>query len=297
MSKVESRAAGTSAARNGPQGTNAPSSGAAGAPWHGDPALARTIERELVPRLLLAHRVGPFPPFGEAFVAHGVNVVRADDLHRFLGEVLGEDDDAVARFVEQLVARGVTLEAVCLDLLAPTARHLGVLWETDERDFFEVTVAIGRVHRAMREAIQHASGPTIEPEPAGQALISSLPGEQHTLGLAMVAEFFARDGWSVQMGAPATEEDLSSLVRTGWLDVVGFSVTSEDRLLTLRRGIATARRLSQNPHLVVIVGGRVFTEHPELADRVGADGYTVTGTDAPAVARDLLRRPPGLLPG
>ena len=291
MSNVESRAA-TSAARNGPQGTTPPTAGPTGPQWHGDPALARTIERELVPRLLLAHRVGPFPPFGEAFVAHAVNVVNADDLHRFLGEVLGDDDDAVARFVEQLVARGVTLEAVCLDLLAPTARHLGVLWETDERDFFEVTVAIGRVHRAMREAIQHASTPTIEPEPAGQALISSLPGEQHTLGLAMVAEFFARDGWSVQLGAPATEEDLSALVRTGWLDVVGFSVTSEDRLLTLRRGIATARRLSQNPHLIVIVGGRVFTEHPELVTRVGADGHAVTAVGAPGCARELLRRPP-----
>ena len=291
MSNVESRAA-TSAARHGPLGTASSAAGPTGPHWHGDPALARTIERELVPRLLLAHRVGPFPPFGEAFVAQGVNVVSADDLHRFLAEVLGEDDDAVARFVEQLVARGVTLEAVCLDLLAPTARHLGVLWEADERDFFEVTVAIGRVHRAMREAIQHAASPAVEPAPAGQALISSLPGEQHTLGLTMVAEFFVRDGWSVQLGAPATEEDLSALVRTGWLDVVGFSVTSEDRLLTLRRGIATARRLSQNPHLIVIVGGRVFTEHPELVARVGADGHAVTAVAAPGCARDLLRRPP-----
>jgi methanogenic corrinoid protein MtbC1 len=167
-----------------------------------------------------------------------------------------------------------------------------VLWETDERDFFEVTVALGRVHRAMREAIQRAAAPAVEPEPAGQALISSLPGEQHTLGLAMVAEFFSRDGWGVQMGAPSTEEELSTLVRTGWLDVVGFSVTSEDRLLTLRRGIATARRLSQNPRLIVIVGGRVFTEHPELVSRVGADGHAVTAVGAPGCARDLLRRSP-----
>jgi methanogenic corrinoid protein MtbC1 len=269
-----------------------PAAGASGPQWHGDPALARTIERELVPRLLLAHRVGPFPPFGDAYLAPAIALVSGDDLQRFLAEVLAEDDDAVARFVGQIVARGVTLEAVCLDLLAPTARHLGELWETDQRDFFEVTVALGRVHRAMREAIQRAAAPTVEPESAGQALISSLPGEQHTLGLAMVAEFFSRDGWSVQLGAPGTEEELSSLVRTGWLDVVGFSVTSEDRLLTLRRGIATARRLSQNPNLIIIVGGRVFTEHPELVTRVGADGHAITAVGAPACARDLLGRSP-----
>jgi methanogenic corrinoid protein MtbC1 len=288
VSNVESRA-GSSAARQAQQG--ATGSGAAGGQWQGDPALARTIERELLPRLLLAHRVGPFPPFGEAYICAGA-VVCADDLHRFLEDVLAEDDDAVGRCVAELVARGATLEAVCLDLLAPTARFLGQLWEADERDFFEVTVALGRVHRAMREAVHLAPTPAVEPTPAGRALISALPGEQHTLGLAMVAEFFVRDGWSVQLGAPASEEELSSLVRTGWLDVVGFSVASEDRLLTLRRVIATARRLSQNPHLVVIVGGRVFTEHPELAGRVGADGHADTAVDAPRRARDLRHRAP-----
>jgi methanogenic corrinoid protein MtbC1 len=294
VSNVESRAA-SQAVRHELQGgaSTGGGSNAPGSRWAGDPALARTVERELVPRLLLAHRVGAFPPLGVVYGPRTGILVSADDLLRFMDEVLGADDEAVGRFVEQLMARGVTIEAVCIDLLAPTARQLGEMWETDERDFFEVTVGLGRVHRAMREAVTQAAAPAIQPTPAGLALVSSLPGEQHTLGCAMVAEFFVRDGWSVQVGAPSSEEELSSLVRAGWLDVVGFSVATEDRLLTLRRMIATARRLSQNPHLVVIVGGRVFTEHPELADRVGADGYTVTGTDAPAIARDLIRRPPG----
>jgi len=286
VSNVESRAA-QSAARQGPQASAGVQPGEGTPVWSGDPSLGRTIERDLVPRLLLAHRAGPFPPLEQALITRATTAVCADERHTFLELVLGSDEDAATHFVAQMVARGVSVEAVYLDLLAPTAVQLGRLWESDERDFFEVTVALGRVQRALREAGQREVPP---PAPADgrQILLSSLPGEQHTLGLAMVAEFFVRDGWCVQVGAPATPAELSALVTEGWLDVVGFSVTCESSLLTTRREVATARRVSQNPHLVVLVGGRVFTEHPDLVARVGADGSAALAADAPDVARRLV---------
>ena len=288
MSNVESRAT-QAAARQGPPPVNAAT--ALSAPhWTGDAALGHVIEQELVPRMLLAHRAGVFPPLEQALVARTGATIQADDLSAFLEFVLGADEDAPMRFVAQLVSRGVSVEALYLDLLAPTAVQLGTLWETDERDFFEVTVALGRVQRALRDAGQRGMPMQSGAGVATQVLLTSLPGEQHTLGLSMVAEFFVRDGWSVQVGAPATVDELSALVREGWLDVVGFSVTCESRLLTVRREIATARRISKNPNLVILVGGRTITEHPELVARVGADGYAPSAAGAPARARELLAR-------
>jgi methanogenic corrinoid protein MtbC1 len=254
--------------------------------------LARTIEHELVPRLLLAHRAGPFPPYERALVQHLHGAVCADDRHLFLESVLGTDEDAATRIVEAMVGRGVTIEAVYLDLLAPTAVALGELWDSDECDFIEVTIALGRLQRVLREVsgIFVATG---SPETvAGRVLLSSMPGEQHTLGLFMVAEFLLRDGWGVQVGTPASSDELLALVRDEWFDVVGFSAACDTRLLRLRHEIANVRRNAQNPRLVVLVGGKVFVDNPELVERVGADGYATSAAEAPRCCRDLVERQP-----
>ncbi|MDF1501849.1 cobalamin B12-binding domain-containing protein [Roseisolibacter sp. H3M3-2] len=287
MSNVESRTA-ASVARYGPHHDG----GTFGAPsfWRGDAALAATIERDLVPRLLLAHRAGPFTPFERAVLTGGASVVCAGDREEFVDLVLGPDEDAARRYVAQLLTRGISVEAVYLDLLAPTAVHLGHLWETDDADFLEVTAALGRVQRALHEAAQRV--PPLAPEDThdGRVLLSCLPGEQHTLGLAMVAEFFVRDGWTVELGSPTADHEFAALMEGGGWDVVGLSVASESSLLTARRLIATARRLSTNPSLVVLVGGRVFAEHPDLVARVGADGCAAVAAGAPELARTLLAR-------
>lgn len=258
--------------------------------------LARTIEHELVPRLLLAHRAGPFSPFTRAAIAERLGLddaqVRADDRQDFLASVLGADEDAASALVHQLVERGVRVESVYLDLLAPTAVHLGSLWESDECDFLEVTIALGRLQRVLRELSGRFVASGSPENVAGSALLSCIPGEQHTLGMFMVAEFLLRDGWGVQVGTPATSDELLALVRDEWFDVVGFSTACDTRLLKLRHEIANVRRHARNPRVVVLVGGRIFVENPDLVARVGADGYAPSAADAPRCARQLLERLP-----
>jgi methanogenic corrinoid protein MtbC1 len=43
----------------------------------------------------------------------------------------------------------------------------------------------------------------------------------------------------------------------------------------------------------VLVGGRIFVEHPELVGRVGADGFAASAADAPRCARALVGAHPG----
>jgi methanogenic corrinoid protein MtbC1 len=259
-------------------------------------SLERTIEHELVPRLLLAHRAGPFPPaervaLERCLAGPDPHAVTGTDVHDFLARVLGDEEEGTTSFVRALVTRGVPVEAVYLDLLAPTANALGQLWETDSCDFLQVTIALGRMQRALREL----SGDFVLGAPAadeaGRVLLSCVPGEQHTLGLYMVAEFFIRDGWGVSLGVPVTDDELLALVREQWFDVVGFSVACDSRLLRLRREIASVRRHSRNPDVRVLVGGRLFVEHPGMAGRLGADGCATSAADGPLCARRLLPIP------
>ena len=301
MSHVEFRA-GQAVARATaqPSGPYSPFPSAPGAPPDGLLAtggdadgLARTIERELVPRLLLAHRAGPLSPQTRALVLDevsrtGIATILADDRDAFLDAVLGADEDAATHFVEALVARGVAIETVYLDLLAPTAVQLGTMWECDECDFLEVTIALGRLQRVLRELSGRFIA-TGNPETvAGRALLTCIPGDQHSLGLFMVAEFLLRDGWGVQLGSPTTSEELLAMVREEWFDVVGFSASCDTRLLKLRHDIAAVRRHARNRNVRVLVGGRIFVDHPELVARVGADGSARSAADAPRCARALL---------
>lgn len=247
--------------------------------------LQRTIEQDVVPRLLMSHRAGPVPPSVAITAARQLSDT---DLQAFLDVVRGTDDAKAARFVQDLVEAGVGVEAIYLDLLAPTAQRLGTLWESDDCDFVEVTVALGRMQRALRDLSHTFLADTSLGETVGNVLLSCIPGEQHTLGMIMVGEFLLRDGWRVLVGAPWTGSDVGTIVSTEWYDVIGFSVGCESRLSHLKREVRRLRAASRNPNVKVMVGGRVFSEDTTMVARVGADAYAADARGAPTVARTLL---------
>jgi methanogenic corrinoid protein MtbC1 len=247
--------------------------------------LERTIQNEIVPRLLLSHRVGPIPPSLAAAVAQ---TLTAADVETFVDAIRGADDGRAHAYVRALVANGTPVESVYLDLLAPTAHRLGELWDNDECDFVEVTLAMGRMQGLLRELSQVFLADTGRSETVGNVLLTCVPGEQHTLGVIMVGEFLLRDGWRVLVGAPWTENDLLEMVAAEWYDVIGFSVGCQSRISNLKREIRRLRNASRNPNVQVMVGGKVFNDDPALVARVGADAAASTARQAPHVARSLL---------
>jgi len=206
---------------------------------------------------------------------------------------LGADDAAVGAFVDRLIRQGVGVGAIYMELLAPTAEALGRMWDDDTCDFLDVTLATGRLQRVVRELGHGFVGAAPASEVAGRVLLSAIPGEQHTLGLFIVAEYLLRDGWAVRVLTPDTSADLGAVMRDEWFDVVGFSAACDTRLLALRHEIAAVRRHSRNRAVCALVGGRIFIEHPDLVGRVGADGFAASAADAPGCARALVAARPG----
>ncbi len=247
--------------------------------------LERTIQNEIVPRLLTGHRVGPVPPALTAAIARELSEA---DVTAFVAAVRSLDDDRAVQFVQSVLAEGATIEAVYLDLLAPSARRLGEMWESDECDFVEVTVSLGRMQRMLRDLSQVFLADATRSEPVGSVLLTCIPGEQHTLGIIMVGEFLLRDGWRVLVGAPWSESDLLTMVGSEWYDVIGFSVGSESRLPLLKRDIRRLKSASRNPHVQFMVGGQVFHDDPSFADQVGANAIAGSAREAPHIARRLL---------
>jgi methanogenic corrinoid protein MtbC1 len=212
--------------------------------------------------------------------------------------VLAEGPEAAMLHIDRLRADGMRLSAVYLELLAPAARYFGALWEDDRCDFTDVTIGLGALHHMLRELSPHfrseiecvngLTGASVNP--GRRLLLVPASGEQHSLGLLMLADFFARAGWEVRSGDAPAGGDLFRLVRDEWFDVVGLAVGCERRLELLAADIRTLRATSRNHDVQVMVGGPILTAHPEYADVVGADGMAVDAWQALQVAERLVAR-------
>lgn len=238
----------------------------------------RTSGRRSVPMLCSAARSGT------QVVVCGRDLGSLD----FTG-VLREHAPVVAcAHADVLLSRGMGMETLLLDVLAPAARRLGDLWMQDACSFVDVMAGLGRLHEVL-----HAldSGGRISMAPAApghRILLASCSGEQHAFGLAMVAGLFRHAGWHVRQERGVSNTVLVQAIRRDWFDVVGLSASCEDRLDTLAETIRLIRRGSRNPDIQVLVGGSLFTGRPELAALVGADATAFDGRQAVRQAQRLL---------
>jgi methanogenic corrinoid protein MtbC1 len=258
---------------------------------NGQSVLLRAIESQIIPRLVLAHPTVPAPAATPAACQAETESVRPShaEITEFTGIVLRGRTDEAAAFMRALQQRGLTTESLYLELLAPAARHFGLLWETERSDFVEVTLALQHLQGLAHEFSAEFNGDDVSSMPAGpRALCVALPGEQHVFGAQLVGEFLRRARWDVWDAPGATEQDIIAMAEREWFTVVGVSISTTDQLDALAGLVRRLRRVSLNPDLRVMVGGLPFEDHPERAALVGADATARDGRDAVAKANKLL---------
>jgi methanogenic corrinoid protein MtbC1 len=247
--------------------------------------LAKALEAEVIPRIVLARHAGSAPPAGDGEEGEPPTGEEVLCLARIAmrGDLL-----EAAGFLAGLRARGVSLPRLYLDLLSPAARLLGQWWVEDRCDFASVTIGLCCLQQLVLE-----NSSAFEPRPgrrdaSRRILLAPAPGEQHSFGLLIVGEFFRRQGWDVCSGTGASAREIVATVRKQWFSMIGFSLASDDRIEPLAAAIRDVRRASRNERIGILVGGRVFADRPELAALVGADATAMDGQQAVLKAETLL---------
>jgi methanogenic corrinoid protein MtbC1 len=247
--------------------------------------VGNLIEFEVIPRLLVAHSEPPHCP------ACAPPVIGAVDIDRFAGLTLNREAHQVLEVAESYLRRGMTVESLFVDLLAPAARRLGQGWEDDSLDFIDVTMGLWRLQEVLREIAARTPRIASGALTARTALFAAMPGEQHTLGTAMVDECFSRAGWNTTLMLEPSRADLLDSVAGRGYDLVGLTVSCDAHIEQLPSLITAVRNLSRNPAVSIMIGGRVPNLNPALAALVGADATAATATAAIEVAERLVGAP------
>jgi methanogenic corrinoid protein MtbC1 len=249
--------------------------------------LARTIEGEIVPRMIVAQRHKLNPDWQKPSRHAEPDELDVKELVRLL---LAHGPGVAAAYIGLIRQRGVSLESICLDLLAPAARELGLLWEEDECDFMQVTVGLCRLHQVLRELSPAFACDEYDQVGIRRILLVAFPGEQHTFGITLVAQFLRRAAWEVCQEYPATVAELTAMVRDTFYSAVGISLATETKLPGVAKAIAALRKASKNPSLGVMVGGALLVANPDLAFELGADATASDGRHAVVQAERLRIR-------
>jgi methanogenic corrinoid protein MtbC1 len=272
--------------------------------------LVRTIEADIIPRLMLMHSGRNAPDLVAAGLASehkaaeqgsgdAGKCVGSDPSHEGVREmdigafnkILVETDMVKARdFVDGLLRDGMGWEDLLLNVMQPAARRLGEDWKEDRRDFTEVTLGLGMLQQVLRETNPVGDKIPRRIDENRRIFLATIPGEQHTFGLLMVEDFFRRAGWDVHIEAGPTMESLTDVVKREWYSAVGLTMGTAETADVMKSLIASLRKVSRNPSMGILVGGPAFVEHPNLTELVGADAFGLDGVQAVIEADRVTRQ-------
>ena len=176
--------------------------------------IGAILRTEIVPRLLLIHheirkRVDTAPPSQAEIEEFGRLAMKPDSA------------SATASFVA-MREKGHSIDSLFVDFLAPTARHLGELWEQDRVDFIDVTLGIARLQEVLEMfgLAEEVMGDDLR----HRAILIAPPGEKHLFGIDMVAKFLRAAGWTVTQEIEHAAEHNVRSVADEWIGVVGLGV-------------------------------------------------------------------------
>jgi len=190
---------------------------------------------------------------------------------RFADALRAADRVTAESAARQLLSTGTTLLEL-YELLTDTMQDVGRCWERGEMsvaDEHQATAAAAYVVDRLRGA----------PPPAGRGtvVLTSLEGERHTLGLAVLAHLFeAAHFRAVDAGDLPIDEIVGLANRQPSLRAVLVSAHLPVDLSRMRAAVRTLRQ--EVPDATVVVGGPAVTSSGH--HRYGAHGALLTARDA-----------------
>jgi len=192
------------------------------------------------------------------------------DIEALCDALVSPREEAAADLVLEARLGGMSIDMVYLGYLAASARRLGERWDEDRTTSAQMTVAAGRIYAIMRGLRQAFASDQYPNAGAARAMFAATPGETHTLGVTMAADFFRRRGWQIDLCTGLAHHELLSAAEGVSYPIIGVSAGSERMVFPLARLIVALRITS--PAAWIMVSGKIIDLVPDILTLVDADG-------------------------
>lgn len=206
--------------------------------------------------------------------------------HQYFAALHRGEQHAASALVLEAVSGGTPVKDIYLQVLEPTQREIGRLWQTES-----ITVAQERFCTTSTQLIMSQLCPHF-PAVAknGHTMVATcVAGNLHEIGVRMVVDFFEMDGWSTCYLGPNTPHArvISTLIERD-ADVLAVSATISYHVEAVRDLICAVRADHVASKVTILVGGYPFNLDPALWKKIGADGSASNAQLAIDLANQLV---------
>jgi methylmalonyl-CoA mutase cobalamin-binding domain/chain len=181
---------------------------------------------------------------------------------------------------------GRSLVEVELQIIKPSLYNIGERWQANQ-----VSVASEHLATAIAQSVMTVGLLRSAPPPTigRRVLLACVAGNEHALGLRMVADAFQLSGWDVQyLGANVPSAAITQHAMKWKADIVGLSVSFPQQLPIVREITAQLGQRLSGDRAAVIIGGIAINRFNRLAEMVGADAFSADPQAAVACASRLV---------
>jgi len=202
-------------------------------------------------------------------------------LEPFLNLLRAHDVEGLRRLLSQAVLR-MGLGSCVLDLIAPLTTQIGEMWMRGELQVFEEHIYSESLQLVLRQSVQAIPRLALSETP--RVLLTTLPGEQHGLGLLMVEAMLTLQGCQcLSLGVQTPLEELPRAAAAHRSDIVALSFSGYLSAKAVQQGLDSLRaRLA--PEVALWAGGRAAA----LRRRSGVAGVQYMA-ELSAVAQEVAR--------
>ena len=197
----------------------------------------------------------------------------------------GNQREALA-VINRCLDNGRSLVEVEMHVIQPALYQIGEKWQANQ-----VTVAQEHMASAIVQSVM-TTGLLRSPPPAlinKRILLSCVAGNNHAIGLRMVADAFLLDGWEVQyLGANVPTTALVAQTVEWKPDLVRLSVSFPQQLPVVKAIIAQLSTHFGSARPAVIIGGLAINRFNQLAVVVGADACMANAQAALVSANSMV---------
>ena len=197
----------------------------------------------------------------------------------------GRQREALA-VVEGCLDDGHPLVAVEMHVIQPALYHIGERWQANQVSVAQEHMATAIARSVMTAGLLRARPPAPNHK---KVLLACVDGNNHDIGLRMVADAFSLAGWDVQyLGANVPTPALVQQAVDWRPDLIGLSVSFPQQLRVVREVIAQLTERAGDGRPPVIVGGLAVNRFRQLAGVLGADASSADAGSAVAEGHQLV---------